>query len=253
MKNQQILKFYDSIADDYDRMISFEKRLDIEEPIFRNLIEKYSIKSALDAGAGTGFHSILLANSGVRITAVDISEKMLSKLEQNVKNHNLTINIVKSDFLKLRLPDSSFNAVFCLGNSLVHLSSITHLKKVIANFATLLKPGGVMILQLLNYDRIMKQKKHVQSIKKTDNNFYIRYYEFHQKQIIFNLLTINSNDLSHSLHSVPIQPIRSSELRNVLKKSGFGKITLYGDLTLKPFSKITSHDLVVIASKVNSQ
>jgi glycine/sarcosine N-methyltransferase len=249
MKNQQVRRFYDTIANDYDRMISFEKRLDIEEPKFRKLVEKYSITSALDAGAGSGFHSVLLARCGVQVTAVDISGEMLRKLEQNAKDQNLIIKTVKSDFIKLPLPTPSFDAVICLGNSLVHIPTIAHLKKAITNFAKLLNPGGIMILQILNYDRVMKQKERLQSIKKSGDNLYIRYYEFHKKHILFNLLTINAETLRHELHSVLIKPIMSSEIKNIIKNSGFVKIQSYGDLALNPFLKGVSHDLVITANK----
>ena len=69
--------FYDTLSDDYDSMTMFEQRLIKEESLFRTLVEKYKIKAALDAGSGTGVHSLLLAQTGVKVTAVDISRKML--------------------------------------------------------------------------------------------------------------------------------------------------------------------------------
>jgi ubiquinone/menaquinone biosynthesis C-methylase UbiE len=251
MINRQITHFYDDIADYYDQMISFEKRLPIEEAKFMNLIEKYSVSTALDAGAGSGFHSVLLAKCGVRVTAVDLSGKMLRKLEHNAKRHKVKIETIKSDFYKLRLPPSSFDAIFSLGNTLAHLPSPEHLRNSVTTFARLLKPGGVLILQLLNYDRIIGQKERLQSIKKDDGNLYIRYYELHDNQIIFNLLKINIADLTHNLNSITIRPILSSELMKILCKSGFEKPSFYSDLTCKPFLKRTSQDLVVIAKKTN--
>ena len=249
MKSKQVLRFYNSIAGEYDRMISFGKRLDPETPLFRYLIEKYSIRDALDAGAGSGFHSILLARLGVNVTAVDISGEMLAKLKQNAKDQHVEIKTVRSDFLNLSLPSTSFDAIFCLGNSLVHIISAREMKKVISNFAKLLKPGGVAIIQLLNYDRIMKQKESIQSIKRADGMLFIRYYEFIEKLIRFNLLTVDTGNLKHQLNTVLIHPVMISDLESILKKSGFGRIELYGDLTLKPFSKNKSHDLVITARK----
>lgn len=253
MKNQDVKRFYDGVSHSYDRMISFSERIASEEPRFRDLVNKYSVRSALDAGAGSGFHSILLAKCGVRVTAVDISGEMLRKLGQNAKNYDLQIKTLRSDFLKLHFPVSSFDAVFCLGNSLVHLPLQGQLQKVIKNFVNPLKPGGIMVVQILNYDRIMERKEPIQSVKKSGDDLYIRYYDFHKKQILFNLLKINMVSLSHDLHTVPIQPISSTGLKNILNKSGFGNITLYGDLTLKPFSRTTSQDLVVIADKADQR
>jgi ubiquinone/menaquinone biosynthesis C-methylase UbiE len=79
MKNDQDPKqFYDSFADEYDEMTGLESRFSKEEPIFQSLLKKYHIEKALDAGCGTGFHSILLAQLGLQVTATDISEHMLN-------------------------------------------------------------------------------------------------------------------------------------------------------------------------------
>ena len=55
-----VTQFYDNLADDYDAMTGFEKRFVHERPFFNLLMQRYGITSALDAGAGTGFHSLLL-------------------------------------------------------------------------------------------------------------------------------------------------------------------------------------------------
>ncbi|MEK6756297.1 MAG: hypothetical protein AABZ02_09115, partial [Bacteroidota bacterium] len=55
---QDVAEFYDALAPDYDTMTGFEKRFVQERPFFRVLIERFGIKSALDAGCGSGFHSM---------------------------------------------------------------------------------------------------------------------------------------------------------------------------------------------------
>jgi ubiquinone/menaquinone biosynthesis C-methylase UbiE len=68
-----VAKFYDALAPDYDTMTGFQKRFVHEKPFFRLLVEKYKIRTVLDAGCGTGFHSLLLAQLGVQVTAIDVS------------------------------------------------------------------------------------------------------------------------------------------------------------------------------------
>ena len=51
--------FYDVLAADYNAMTNFERRLITEQPLYRALVDRYHIHTALDAGCGTGFHSIL--------------------------------------------------------------------------------------------------------------------------------------------------------------------------------------------------
>jgi len=84
-------KFYDELAVDYDGMTGFEQRFPHERPFFRMLIDRYKLENALDAGCGTGFHSILLAQLGLQVTATDISEELLMQTRKHAKEYGVHI------------------------------------------------------------------------------------------------------------------------------------------------------------------
>src|SRR5512134_2992369 len=88
---ETVESFYDRLAADYDAMTTFEKRFVQEEPFFKLLAQRHRIASALDAGSGTGFHSIVLARLGVAVTAVDISSRMLDELSRHTRQLGLGI------------------------------------------------------------------------------------------------------------------------------------------------------------------
>ena len=71
--------FYDRLAPEYDLMTGFEKRIATEASLFKKLVDRYAIHSALDAGSGTGYHSVVLAQLGVNVTALDISREALEE------------------------------------------------------------------------------------------------------------------------------------------------------------------------------
>jgi ubiquinone/menaquinone biosynthesis C-methylase UbiE len=96
MNSDQIKKFYDELADDYDSMTRLDARLLKEEPIFREVVERYNLRTVLDAGCGTGFHSILLAKLGCRVTAVDVSEKMLNQLHNNSLKYGVSYRVLRN-------------------------------------------------------------------------------------------------------------------------------------------------------------
>lgn len=52
---------------------------------------------AIDLGAGCGFQSIPLAQIGFTVTAIDISEKLLSELRENSRGSN--IRVIQDDLL----------------------------------------------------------------------------------------------------------------------------------------------------------
>jgi SAM-dependent methyltransferase len=63
----------------------------------------------LDAGAGTGFLSLLLAAQGYQVTAMDLSPGMLGKLRVKAERQGLGVEIVQADAASP--PDGPFDAV----------------------------------------------------------------------------------------------------------------------------------------------
>jgi SAM-dependent methyltransferase len=67
----------------------------------------------LDAGCGSGFHSLLLARAVPRgeVVAVDVSTEMLDRLRRNAVHERLDerIRVLRADGLDLPLPEGSFD------------------------------------------------------------------------------------------------------------------------------------------------
>lgn len=247
-----IFAFYDALAPDYDSMTGFENRFEREEPVIKKIVDHYSIRTALDAGAGTGFHSLLLAGMGVRVTAVDVSGDMIRQLQNNAEKLRLPVRAMAVRFEELDATiDARFDAVLCLGNSLVHILTNAKLEKALENFYSLLNPGGVLFIQILNYDRIMKKRKRVQNIKKIGDTTFIRFYDYSGDRLYFNLLKlIGKNDrIDHTINTVELRPLKKEELTGFLRRAGFTSIEHSGALQFEPFDEHASTNLVTVAKR----
>lgn len=97
---------------------------------------------ALEIGAGTGYFSLNLAQLGLieRPTASDISSGMLNALSKTAEGLGVEIETVVTDAESLPFEDESFDLVF--GHAVLH--HIPHLDKAFAEFARVLRPGGVV-------------------------------------------------------------------------------------------------------------
>jgi glycine/sarcosine N-methyltransferase len=245
-------EFYDVLAPDYNTMTSFEQRLVAEQPLYRVLVERYHIRTALDAGCGTGFHSLLLAQLGVDVTAVDGSKEMIVRLNHMARERNVALHGSVSSFQNLsKTVPSVFDAVFCLGNSLGHLLTKKDLNRTFHEFANVLKPGGVLVLQMLNYERILRRRERIQSVKQADGKTFVRFYDYEKRQLLFHIVTISQQDgmLNHELQSTPLYPWARNELDSGLLNNGFKRIKHFGNIKLEKYNSQTSTDLVVITSK----
>ncbi|MEO8167966.1 MAG: class I SAM-dependent methyltransferase, partial [bacterium] len=225
-------------------------RFDAERPAFRTIVERYGIKSAVDAGCGTGFHSLLLAQLGVDVTATDVSPIMLGNVSRHSNQRNLNVKTVASDFQTLaHTLGKSYDAVFCLGNSLAHLLHNDDIHAALTNFSALVRPKGTLFLQILNYDRILEAQTRVQNVKEVGDTTYIRFYDFEKDLLRFNILKLvkKNGGIVHTLNSIPLRPFRQTELSALLAQSGFDDVSFFGGISLEPFDPKSSKDLMIVA------
>lgn len=245
-----VREFYDSLAGDYDLMTEFPKRFTRERPHFQALIERFHFRKALDAGAGTGFHSFLLAQLGVQMTAVDISPKMIVALQSHAREYGLEVQALVGGFAELpKIVGGTFDAVLSLGNSLAHASSREELVSWLHAFAEVLILDGVLILQNLNYDRILAERNQIQSTKDVGTKSFTRFYDYQGDRVIFNIRTTERSEkgIVERIRTVPLLALKKSDLVAALKKAGFSDIRTFGGIALDPFDAETSKDLVITA------
>ena len=108
----EIREFWDADAATYDRSPSHYPQRPQEQAAWaaalRGLLPPPPA-TVLDAGAGTGFLSLILAAQGYRVTAMDFSAGMLSQLRAKAAGRGLDIETVQAD--ALHPPAGPFDAV----------------------------------------------------------------------------------------------------------------------------------------------
>jgi SAM-dependent methyltransferase len=241
--------FYDRLSSDYDAMTGFEKRFERERPFFTELVDRHRIRSAIDAGTGTGFHALLLAQLGVDVTAVDLSPNMISSLSRHAREMGLTIRTLVAGFSDLPLLiEKPVDAVVTLGNTLAHILSPGELHETMISFAAVLKPEGILFAQLLNYRRILALHETLLNVKEVDGMRYSRSYDYPAGRVRF---TITREDLTGRSATVSesedLNPIVDDELIAVLHAAGFAQVRLFGGVNMDPYIPETSKDLVILA------
>jgi len=70
----------------------------------------------LDIGAGEGRNSLFFARNGYDVTAVEISEAGVEKINKQAKNNNLKIKTVKADYIDFQSKNTEqYDVVFSVG------------------------------------------------------------------------------------------------------------------------------------------
>ena len=98
--SEEIQQFWDDDAAVYDHSPEHHPRRPHEQAAWsatlRRLLPDPPAR-VLDAGAGTGFLSLLLAAQGYQVTAMDLSAGMLEKLRAKAARQGLDVEIVQAD------------------------------------------------------------------------------------------------------------------------------------------------------------
>jgi SAM-dependent methyltransferase len=171
----------------------------------------------LDVATGTGFHSVRLLRAGFDVTSLDGSPQMLTKAFENATENGFVLRTVCGDWRWLnRDVHEEYDAIVCLGNSFTHLFSERDRRRCLAEFYSILKHDGVLIL---DHDRMPKHNYYycgdeVRAVPEHIDEGLARFrYEFPDK----------------SVFHLNMFPLRKSYVQNLLKEVGFQQVKTLGD------------------------
>jgi hypothetical protein len=219
-------------------------------------------------------HTIELARRGYEVVGADLSAPMIERARENVTSAGVEARFVVAGFgeiaEKLALNPSislrtspvegvggPFDAVLCLGNSLPHVSSAGELGEALADFAAVLCPGGLLLVQNRNFDGVLachERFMEPEARREGDREWlFIRFYDFNPDgTITFNMVFLHRDvegKWFQRVEATELHPITHSELIASLTAAGFTNIVCYGDMQGTPFDLDHSPNLVVTARR----
>lgn len=181
----------------------------------------------LDVGSADGSVACALEKTvpGLNVIGLDLSEALLSEARTLYPEHaDRFVALDMREALRVFGKDA-FDGVYCIGNTLVHLEDVS---QVIRDFHQMLKPGGVLVIQILNYDKIMRERPEALPLIENDRVRFERYYDYLDEGICFkSVLTIKGyEDLTLSAETM-LYPVGKDALERALFEAGFGSVEWY--------------------------
>lgn len=219
-------EYVGGFVEKWDDLIDWNARFASEGPFFKDLLKKHNVKSVLDVAAGTGFHSVRMLKEGFYTVSADGSAEMLTKAFENGKQHGELLQIVQADWRWLnRDIHQLFDCVVCLGNSFTHMFSERDRRKALAEFYSVLKSDGILILDQRNYASML------------DNGFSNK-HEFYYcgdevsaepEYLDDGLARFRYTFSDGSIYHLNMFPLRTDYTRRLMRDTGFQRVTTYGD------------------------
>lgn len=223
---------YHALAQSYDRLtndVDYAATVDFYLEIQRR--EGLSPKTAVDLACGTGSVSVLLAQKGLRVTAVDMSADMLAEAAQKAAGMENPPFFVNQRLEQLQLPRGVDLAV-CALDSLDYITDPEDCAEAIRRVYRVLNPGGIFIFDVNTPEKLRAMDGQV-FLDEDDDVFCVWRGEFDEETNICSYgmdLFQRSGGVWHRTFEEHREYAYSqAQLTGYLKQAGFTRIEVYGD------------------------
>ena len=245
---------------EYRRLIGWQKRLRRERPFLLELLARAPERSVIDLGCGTGEHVAFFADEGARAVGLDRSESMITAAcEHEALGRGRFVLGDALEAAELLADEPPFGLAICLGNMLPYVQEDADLARFAEQAARVLVPGGLLLIQVLNYAGIEASgKRHLPlNFREGDDGEEIVFLRLMTPlgggRVLFfpTTLTLHPDDEEpvrlRSTRRIELRAWTTDDLPPALEAAGF-TVALHGDMVGGPFEPATSNDLVVVAA-----
>lgn len=244
--------FYDHFSQHYEDLFLFRPERVIE--IARLLGRPLSGLRILDAGCATGALCRALAVEGCQVVGIDRNSNMISLARSKTRLAGISENSCTffcDDLLNLphHFSPQQFAAIVCLGNTLPHLESPRKFLQIAQN---LLIPNGILVLQLVHFEKAIKNKTKEFPLLETPNlRFYRSYKMCNSQSVTFQVCLEDKSSGQQQKSSLELKPISREQLAYEINACGFSSLKLFADFQNQPIS--TDDESTVVVARNSAQ
>jgi len=254
-KKQWFELLFENYAVTYDRELFTQGTVQEVDFIEKEIGHNRGL-SILDAGCGTGRHSVELASRGYRVTGFDLSESQLEAARRKAERAGVTVQFLQLDARCFDLPEKFDLAIMLCeaGFSLMETDEENY--SILKNVISALKPNGKLIFTTLSafYPIFNDLKKfhdeNLNSGSMQKHSFDIMTFRdrniFEAPDDDGNIRRLECNERYYS----------PSEISWLLKSLGMSDINIYGCTTgqfVKRALEVNDFEMLVISKKTTEK
>jgi Methylase involved in ubiquinone/menaquinone biosynthesis len=214
----------------YPFMFSEERFRLAKEQIEKALaLVDYKEGNVLDLCCGPGRHSLALAKRGIRVTAVDRSEFLLSKAKEEAAKSNLEIEFV-SDDMRHFVRGDSFSLILNMFTSFGYFEDKEDDLKVLRNAYQSLKPEGAILIDIFGKEPLARKYQSTISTDCGDGLLLIQRNEICEDWTRCRNEWILVKDGTAKTFNFQTRLYSGQEMKDILHKAGFEEVNLFGDM-----------------------
>jgi SAM-dependent methyltransferase len=239
---------YDSLADLYD----LEYAHDYDLPFWTALAAREG-GPVVEWGAGTGRVAAPLANSGLPVTAVELSEPMAERGKERAPEVDWVVGDMKTAKL-----GRTFRLAVCAFNSFLCLTGTEDALALLRNAREHLEPGGLLGIEVsaftpeelsgppeLRYD-LTRELPDGGTLERFSVSRYDAATQLLAMRLFYELYDSSGHLKDRRSHGLGIRVYTRSELELMLRLSEFEVEAVYGGFEGEPFDAASDH-LIILA------
>lgn len=199
----------------------------------------------IDLASGTGEDAAYFARKGYDVTCNELDDTVRAWAQENSLKEGVNLTFTQGYDWR-NLPEhlsGKFDAALCVGNSFTYLFDKKDRFSAAHNFASVVKKGGIVIIDQRNYDYMLKERDSILKNPLANFRWKGKYYYAGKDFRIFptviedDFVSITCQKLqSGETQHVDVYPIRRQELTDLMEHVGLG-VRLYGDFDELPLNK----------------
>jgi SAM-dependent methyltransferase len=224
--------FGERVAERYDESSADMFEPAVVDPAVDFLAELAGSGAALELGIGTGRLALPLAQRGIRVHGIDLSEAMVARLRTKPGAEDIEVTI--GDFATTRV-EGTFSLAYLVFNTIMNLTTQDEQVACFENVAAHLEPGGCFVIEV-----------GVPALQRLPPGETVRAFDISATHLGFDEYDVVSQGLiSHhysvvdgklELHSVPFRYVWPSELDLMARLAGMGLRERWSGWKREPFT-----------------
>lgn len=244
-------KPFDTLPEAYEAMIDWPKRLANEEPLYRWLFARIKAKRILDTACGTGHHAAMFASWGMQVEGADISDPMIRWCQAHY-GESADLHWVVRGFDQPVDQGGTFDVVICTGNSLALAADLDMVDRAIRQMLGAVRPGGAVLLQVLNLWRLEDGPCQWQKCLRTHltrgDSLIVKGIHRAGERGFVDVVVTNLDPAGPRMQaeSIPFRGLEATDLEQMARRAGAQLTECYGSYKRQPYERQSSQDLIVL-------
>ena len=217
------------------------------------IVSRFGVESTTtvaDFGCGPGLYAKRLAEAGAQVTGIDFSENSLKYAKEMADQEGLNIDYINENYLNVET-SKRFDLIIMIMCDFCALSPKQR-KTLLAKFASFLKPGGFVLLDVYSFNMFDQKEESATYELNQMNGFwspenyycFVNTFKYIEEKVTLDKYTIVEASRTRVVYNW-LQYFSPETLEKEFAESGFTVEKFYSDVAGTPFSPESTEFAVV--------